>query len=143
MYSGEAIYTCVISSRKMKLKATSIFILLSVFFLYKIDKSHLHSQQYLANQNVKADNLASANYVNNYYLQDESGSKFSQDVFQNDDQIDEEDETFDANYFNVLQNKLFSFFNAAVFTYHGNNNIKSALEALSSRKYILFSVFRI
>lgn len=127
----------------MKLKLASIFILLSVFCLQKMETKHVHSQTYLiSNQNIKTDNLVASNLLNNYKFQEVANNTLQQDVIQ-DDQIDEEDESFDTNHLTALQNNIFSFLNNLVLTNQSNDNIASVLDALSSKKYILFNVFRI
>ena len=127
---------------RMKTKFTFIFfLLLSIFFLHKIDKNHFHSCQYAVNYNAIVNNNLSSNLtINN--LQDNSDSKFLQNLIQ-DNQIDEEEESLTAeNFFVVVKNELSSLI-TAVYTHHYSKNYASVLETYSSKKYILFSVFRI
>ena len=128
----------------MKTKVSIFFfLLLSILFLHKVDKNLFHSNQHAAKHVLVIDNNASSNLHKNIFTENELGAKLTQDANANDDQIDEEDDSFDTKCFEVLQANIFAFLSSAGFTHNNSNNIASIVETQSSRKYILFSVFRI
>ena len=126
----------------MKTKVSILFfLLLSILFLHKLDKKQFHSPKYAINKNHIVDN-SSLNFINNNFLQDDADSKLLNDVIQ-DDQVDEDDESCETNTLHTLYNKALSFLNTDAITNLCSNHIASVVETQSSKKYLLFRVFRI
>lgn len=119
----------------MKLKVTSLLILLSVFFLSKIDRNpiafHAHQSTHSFLQ------------LNNDPAQTPSYAKLTAGDHQHYYQAEEEDEESDDTCVVDIFRQVFSLLNTSFSTHYTGDPIVSFLGKQSSRIYVLYSVFRI
>lgn len=128
----------------MKIKATLLFILLSVLLVSKSDRIYacLHSNIQIAQNTTAVDNtFSSCKKSALKHAEINAGSaSIATDVFPDYYPSDEEDDLIDNNVFQKLHNG-YSFFNTQTYYSFFQPSVNTLSGNYAPKKYILYRVF--
>ncbi len=128
----------------MKIKATLLFILLSVLLISKSDRiyARLHSNVQIAQNATAVDNTFSSGKETalKYAESKTCNDNIAADVFPDYYPSDEEDDSIDNSVFQKPQN-AYSFFYTQTHRYFFQRNVNTLSGNYAPKKYILYQVF--